>query len=178
MAPRAPIEAPGFDIGATAIRGVGLQTTAHRTVRNDPHVDAVLRSVKPRFARRLLSAHKTAEVRRRFPPLPHGTLVYLYASSPLRAIIGVLRIEAVHADAPEVLWPRYGHQLDITKEYFLEYLEDRGIASVVELQVDERWDHPVSLESMREFAALEPPQSFRYLSADQQDILRSLSRAI
>ncbi|WP_341935402.1 hypothetical protein MRBLWO14_001054 [Microbacterium sp. LWO14-1.2] len=155
-----------------------MQTTAHRTVRNDPHVNTVLLSVKPQFARRLLSGHKTAEVRRRFPTLAHGTAVYLYASSPLRAIIGVLHIEAVRTGAPEVLWPRYGDQLDITEEYFLEYLGDRGTASVVELRVDERWDRPVSLESMREFAALEPPQSYRYLSADQQDILRSLSRAI
>lgn len=137
---------------------------------------AVLLSVKPTFAMRLLSGHKTAEVRRRFPPLPRGTIVYLYASSPTRALIGVLRIVSVNTASPDVLWSRFGACLDIAEEYFRQYLEEKETATVIEMQVDERWTHPVSLEAMRAGAGVNPPQSYRYLNPEQEQTLRELSR--
>lgn len=137
---------------------------------------AVLLSVKPTFALRLLSGDKTAEVRRRFPPLPRGTMVYLYASSPTRALVGVLRIASVNTASPDVLWRRFGACLDIAEEYFRRYLEEKTTATVIEMQVDERWTHPVSLDAMRSGANLNPPQNYRYLNPEQERVLRKVAR--
>lgn len=137
---------------------------------------AVLLSVKPTFALRLLSGEKTAEVRRRFPHLPRGTTVYLYASSPTRALIGVLRIVSVNTASPDALWPQFGVALDIAEEYFRQYLEGKETATVIDMRVDERWTHPVSLDAMRASADVNPPQSYRYLNPEQERTLRELSR--
>lgn len=136
---------------------------------------AVLLSVKPQFALRLLSGHKTAELRRRFPALPRGTLVYLYASSPVRAVIGVLRVTQVHTDTPHALWSSFGRQLDITQEYFHAYLTKTEAASVIELQVVERWQRPVALGVLRANVGLHAPQSYRYLTSEHEQALRRLS---
>lgn len=138
---------------------------------------AVLLSVKPQFARRLLSGTKTAEVRRRFPELPSGTVVYLYASSPMRAVIGVLKIRRVHTGTPQWLWPTFGKQLDISKEYFHGYLAGRDAAAVIELQRAEQWERPVALDDLRTGLGVQAPQSYRYLSSELEQALRRLSAA-
>lgn len=138
-------------------------------------MSAVLLSVKPAFARRLLSGHKTAEVRRRFPSVLPGIDVYVYASTPERAVVGVLRLSAVHRDSPEALWERFATQLDITKSYFSEYVEDREAAVVVELCRKETWLRRVTLEELRAEVGVQPPQSFRYLDAAQVHQLRAIA---
>lgn len=138
-------------------------------------MSAVLLSVKPTFARRLLSGHKTAEVRRRFPAVPPGTDVYVYSSTPERAVVGVFRLSAVHRDSPQTLWERFAEQLDITETYFSEYLEDRAAAVVVELRLKESWPRPVTLDELRAGVGVQPPQSFRYLDAAQERQLRGIA---
>jgi len=139
-------------------------------------VSAVLLSIKPRFAVRILSGDKTAEVRRRFPALEPDTVMYLYASTPVRAVVGTLRLEAVHADTPHSLWRRFGPRLDISEEYFTEYLDGRNEAAVVELGVREKWSRPVTLDKLRTVVRVEPPQSFRYLDSAQEGELRKAAR--
>lgn len=138
-------------------------------------MSAVLLSVRPTFARRLLSGHKTAEVRRRFPAIPAGTDVYVYSSTPERAVVGVFRLSAVHKDSPQKLWERFAEQLDITKAYFSEYLEDRAAAVVVELCLKETWLRPVTLDELRASVGVQPPQSFRYLDTTQERQLRGVA---
>jgi predicted transcriptional regulator len=119
-----------------------------------------------------MSGAKTAEVRRRFPALPPNTTVYVYASSPVRAIIGTLRLDAVHVGATTALWQQFGERLDISKAYFDAYLDGRDSAAVVELRPHEGWGRTVSLDELRQHVGLEPPQSFRYLSLAHEALLR------
>ena len=50
-----------------------------------------LLSVRPRFAEALLNGTKTAEIRRRRANIPDGSLCLLYASAPVRALVGAIR---------------------------------------------------------------------------------------
>lgn len=141
-------------------------------------MNAVLLSVKPTFARRLLSGHKTAEVRRRFPSVPSGTVVYVYASTPERTVMGAFHLSAVHKDTPEALWERFEAHLDISNEYFNEYLDGRGEAAVIELRLKESWERTVTLEELRAEIGVQPPQSFRYLDAAQESRLRGIALTV
>lgn len=130
-------------------------------------------SLKPNFAERILTGHKTAEVRRRFPNLPPATLVFVYASSPTREVVGSFRLDAVHVAPPAELWDQFGDRLDISRAYFDEYLLDRKGASILEVGHVSRWKHAVPLARLRTDVRVEPPQSYRYLSAEQVSTLRA-----
>lgn len=137
---------------------------------------AVLLSLKPTFAARLLSGDKTAEVRRRFPILAAGAVVYVYASSPVCAVLGTLEIDGVHAEHPDRLWERFGTRLDITRDYFDAYLDGRTTGVVLELRPLSTWPAPVPLDDLRSHVQVEPPQSFRYLTPDHTRLLEAVTR--
>nr|WP_232528564.1 ASCH domain-containing protein [Microbacterium sp. MAH-37] len=129
-------------------------------------------SVKPRYARSILEGRKTAEVRRRFPDVPVGTVVVLYSSSPERAILGTVRVkQAVRVD-PSQVWERFSDVIDIDEEALTEYLAGAEASTVLEVEEPETWVRPVSLRSLRDLLGMEPPQSFRYLVPDQVALIR------
>lgn len=139
-------------------------------------MNAVLLSLKPNFAERILEGHKTAEVRRRFPNLPPTTRVFIYASSPSRAVLGSFILDAVHVGAPSTLWDQFGARLDINREYFDRYLEGTSSGSVLEVGTAVRWEQPIPLAQLRSAVGIEPPQSYRYLNLEQAAHLRDGAR--
>ena len=52
-----------------------------------PNLPIVL-AIHPEYADAILEGSKSFEIRRRCPDLPPGTLVYLYATSPISEIVG------------------------------------------------------------------------------------------
>jgi predicted transcriptional regulator len=134
---------------------------------------SVLLSVKPKFARSLMAGTKTAEVRRRFPDIAAGTLIYVYSSSPERAIVGTLRSEGVHRRGPNEVWEQFKEIIDIDERYLHDYLVNVDEAVVVEVSAPQPWNVPVSLAQLRELLGVEPPQSYRYLTEEQGSLLES-----
>lgn len=127
----------------------------------------LLLSVRPRFARALLDGTKTVEVRRRFPDVPSGTTVLLYSSSPERALLGTMRVRALVRIEAEDIWRTYKDEISIQWDELSAYLSGASMSSVLELESPVTWRHAVPLDSMRRVLGLEPPQSFRYLTARQ-----------
>ena len=136
---------------------------------------AVLISIRPKFARSLLAGTKTAEVRRRFPDLPSGTKLFVYSSSPDRAILGTLVLDAVQDCSPENVWLRFRLAIDIEKSRLDQYLSGAVSARVLQVLHPRLWVRPVSLEDLRSELGLEPAQSYRYLTDAESVLLESLS---
>lgn len=134
---------------------------------------AVLLSVKPRFARAILEGRKTVEVRRRFPQVPAGTTVVLYSSSPERAVLGTVRLKRAIRVDPKVVWETYSEDIGIEEDALEDYLAGADSSTVLQVEAPESWNRPISLSLLRETLGLEPPQSFRYLTADQVEEIRS-----
>lgn len=139
---------------------------------------SVLLSVKPKYAQSLMAGTKTAEVRRRFPDIAAGTLIYVYSSSPQRAIIGTLRSEEIHRRGPAEVWEQFNKVIDIDRANLNDYLANTDEAVVLEVSTPEPWHVPLPLSKLRELIGLEPPQSFRYLSEDQASVLQSGARRV
>jgi predicted transcriptional regulator len=99
---------------------------------------ALVLSVRPRFARAILSGSKTAELRRQRVSAPPGTAVILYSSSPMMAVVGTARIGAVDALAPRQAWRRYRKGLGLTKAEFDAYLEGNTMACVHSCDTEQR----------------------------------------
>lgn len=129
-------------------------------------------SVKPRYARAILEGRKTIEVRRRFPSVPAGTVVVLYASSPERAIIGTVRLKEMIRIDPSEVWAAYANDIEIDERSLDAYLDGAPESTLLEVESPETWARPVPLSVLRETLGFEPPQSFRYLASEQMDSLR------
>ena len=69
----------------------------------------LLLSLRPRFAELLLQGTKTVELRRVQPDVGRGTLVLLYASSPMRALVGTSVVEDVQVAARDDIWRLLQH---------------------------------------------------------------------
>jgi len=135
---------------------------------------AVLLSVRPRYANALLAGTKTAEVRRRFPHQPRGTIFYLYSSTPDRAILGTVQLDGIDRPTADRVWPQYADQIEIEEAALGDYLAASASAAILRVSKPARWQHKVPLELLRSCLQLEPPQSFRYLTNEHVTTLESL----
>lgn len=130
----------------------------------------VLLSVRPRFARGLVAGTKTAEVRRRFPELDANTEIYVYSSSPDRAVIGVVTLSEISRIAPADVWRQFSTEIEIDETDLDDYLAGVDYAAIIRVEGAVSWDRWVPLQQLRSLG-LEPAQSYRYLTAEQATAL-------
>ena len=125
-------------------------------------------SIKPRFADKILAGEKSVELRRVRPAVSAGTLVIFYASSPTREVVGTGRIKAIETDTPTAIWERHRSALGLRRSEYRTYFEGVRQAVGIVLTEVERLPESIPLADLRErLAGFEPPQSFRYVDADQ-----------
>lgn len=135
---------------------------------------AVLLSVRPRYANAILAGTKTAEVRRRFPHQAHGTTLYLYSSTPDRAILGTVKLDGIDRPSADRVWHQYADQIEIGEAALGDYLGESASAAILRVSEPARWQHKVPLGLLRSCLELEPPQSFRYLTDEHVRTLEIL----
>ena len=124
----------------------------------------LLLSIRPVHGEHILRGDKTVELRRRPPRRGEHTLIMLYLSSPVRAIVGIARTRRVLADTPARLWERIGVQAAVSRSLYERYFSDARVAYALELEQPERLTRPVPLSALRErWHGFHPPQSFRYV---------------
>ena len=133
-------------------------------------VNPVLISVHPSFATEIANGRKRVEFRRRWPRAEIDVAV-IYATSPLKAIVAVVRIDEVVRAGNTQLWDlskAYGGS--VTRTTLREYMSglEQGVALLLGQRVAP--DHALSPKDVfgDSFVA---PQSFRYLRAEEVDAL-------
>ena len=134
----------------------------------------MLISIRPNFADAILSGTKTVEVRRLRPAVDPGTVAYVYASAPRKAMLGFFQIESVVTQSVEDLWDIVNLGGAISQEYFDSYLVGRERASAIMISEARPLARPIELPVLRTiWPGFHPPQSFRYLTNSDADALSS-----
>ncbi|GGT50145.1 ASCH domain-containing protein [Actinomadura citrea] len=128
--------------------------------RNRP----LLLSLKPRFADAILNGSKTVELRRQRVSAQAGTLIYIYASSPVMALVGTVDLREVVVANPADIWERFQDQVGVTEREFRSYYESIETASALLLKNPRIWSESISLAQLRDLGSFHPPQSYRYFS--------------
>jgi predicted transcriptional regulator len=129
-----------------------------------------LLSIHPRFATAILNGEKQVEFRRRAPSSDTSHVI-VYATAPVKRIVGWFRVEGFEAEPPSVLWDRFGDVGGVEPDEFARYYAacDRGIAICV---ADvERVEPPAPIDAVG--ADVCPPQSFRYINWSVFEALRA-----
>lgn len=122
---------------------------------------SVLLSVKPHFAEAILAGEKKFEFRRALFRDPEVQTVVLYASSPVKRVVGEFSVGEIVSMTLDALWTHTQSSAGIERDYFDEYFSGRELGYAVEVQSARRYPQPLDLHS--DFGIDHPPQSFRYL---------------
>lgn len=122
----------------------------------------LLMSVRPSHAERILRGEKTVEIRKRFAKKWIGHQVSLYASTPVRSLVGGAKISAVTTDNPSSIWEKFGSRIAVSKAEFDEYVGEAS--EVYAIALDDVFAYPsrVSMSQISDLVGqrLVPPQSY------------------
>lgn len=142
-----------------------------------PATRPLLLSLRPRFAQAILEGTKTVELRRtRVSALP-GTLLVLYASSPVMAVVGVATMADRDTASPATIWRRYRDSLGLSRTEFYEYFAGAEHATALSIIAPRTLPEPLTLSWLRTHSAFQPPQSYRYIAPTDPSPLAELAVA-
>ncbi|MHB1035016.1 MAG: hypothetical protein ACYC35_15220 [Pirellulales bacterium] len=127
-------------------------------------------SVHPRFANGILAGTKRVELRRRSPRVADA--VVLYATSPVKAVVGAFTIESIVRLPLGLLWRQVRGIAEVTRAEYLDYFN--GLTEGVGIFVGHvvSLDRPVPLPELRRlWPGFHPPQGFQYLGDSEYKML-------
>ena len=122
-----------------------------------------LMSIRPIYADRIFRGEKRFEIRRRPVRLIPEALVLVYASAPVKAVVGAFTVKHVHVGSPETLWSKYSDGIGVSRLAYEQYLRGADVACAIE--VDEIVSLPETPLAVLRAAdeAFRPPQSYMFL---------------
>ena len=126
----------------------------------------IVLSLKPRFAQAILAGVKTVELRRTVPKIVIPTRALLYASSPVRALLGTCVITSVRSADLAALWHEYGSRSELPFHEFEQYFEGVDAGTALILSEPQALSRPIPLQDLRaKPRGFRPPQSYAYVDA-------------
>lgn len=136
----------------------------------------LLLSIRPEYANKIFDSNKTVELRRVRPRLLNeGDLVLIYVSSPIKAVVGSFKVDYIIEKPPRELWEEVKDKAGISKGKFYEYYQGTSKGIGIFFKDIHRFREQVELQSLRKkLPELKPPQSYRYMTAKQLKIVKSL----
>ena len=120
----------------------------------------VLLSIKPQFAELIFNGTKQYEYRRNIFSNRNVNKIIVYASSPVKKIIGEFEIEEILYDDINSLWNNTQNSAGISKKHFLQYFANKSKGYAIKINSINQYEVPRHLNSVNVSA---PPQSFMYL---------------
>jgi predicted transcriptional regulator len=132
----------------------------------------VLLSLRPKFARLILSGQKRAEIRRSSSRIEPGSIALVYASSPQSCLVGAARVESVFRRAPSTTWRRWGCDTGLSKSEFDDYVDGQAQVTTILLGDVVTFSASVSLGALRaRWQPFTAPQSYRYVGTSELDAI-------
>ena len=149
----------------------------HRNISPQSIVDArtikdLLISIQPRYAELIATGSKTIEFRRKFPCSDwiFGKKLWIYSSSPVRAVIAVAEVKGVEQMPISKLWTYHGLNGCIEKETFYSYFQGTSYGYAISLIKVKRLSASIKAKSLYE-RGFHVPQSYRYVTKDIHRLL-------
>lgn len=121
----------------------------------------VLLSIKPKYVEEIEKGNKGYEFRRAiFKNKPEEIVVY--ASSPVKKIVGSFSIGDIIEDTPDNLWNNYKDKAGICKNDFFEYFKGKSNGYALEIKDFKPLLEPI--DPYEKTPKFRPPQSFAYVN--------------
>lgn len=116
-------------------------------------MNAIL-SIKPQYVEEIAAGRKKFEFRKAFFKKPVEK-VYVYATAPVKRIVGEFRPCILLSGTPMDVWRFTDYYAGISKQEFDDYFKGREIAYAIMIDYYVKYKYPVSLPK-----GIRAPQSF------------------
>lgn len=126
----------------------------------------VVLSIKPEFAYKIFDGTKKFEFRKSIFKNSNIETVVVYASAPVKKVIGEFQIERILNYDLDTLWELTKEYSGISEDYFYEYFDKRETGFAIQIKSKVKFKQPKSLQD--DYKIITPPQSFTYLSAQDK----------
>lgn len=120
----------------------------------------VLLSIKPEFVEKILDGTKKYEYRKSMFKRKDVSTVIIYASYPVKKVVGEFRIKRIISEDVESLWNKTSESSGITKVFYDKYFQQKTMANAIEIGELTKYDNPKELS---DYNVLYAPQSFCYI---------------
>jgi predicted transcriptional regulator len=134
--------------------------------------DAII-SIRPDAADAILNGTKTVELRRKIPEIAIGARLWIYATRPVAAVVGIVAVTAVTKAHPPTIWQKHKDSADLDHVSFEKYFTGAQEAIAITLKSPERVG-PISVDQLRKILThFNPPRVLVRLTADDAEALWS-----
>lgn len=120
----------------------------------------MLLSINPEYVEKILDGTKKFEYRKRKCSRNNVDTIIIYATSPIKKVVGEVKIKDVLVDNPTEIWQITNQKSGITKEFFDSYYKNREIAVAYKLGKVTKYKKG---KSLTEYGVMHAPQSFIYI---------------
>ena len=120
----------------------------------------VLLSIKPEFVEKIFAGTKKYEFRKALFKRTDVTKVIIYASSPVKRVVGEFTIESILSDDVNTIWEQTKKESGITKDFYNSYFGKKRRANAIKI------GHLTKYEKARflsDYNINQAPQSFCYI---------------
>lgn len=123
---------------------------------------AVLLSIKPEFAEKIFNGTKGYEFRKSIFKRSDVRKIVVYASSPVKKVIGEFSIDKILSDTVDGIWKETHQKSGITKRFYQSYYENRNKAYAIKIGDTVRYK---KYRDLKDYNVMAAPQSFTYIQA-------------
>lgn len=96
--------------------------------------------INPRWAIAILDRSKRWELRTKRPSIDPGDIVVLYATAPLRAVVGSFVAGAILSGRPEAIWRAVQGEIASTRASYLQTFGERPLVHAIAVKRARRID--------------------------------------
>ncbi len=118
----------------------------------------VLLSIKPEFVEKIINGEKKFEFRRKIFKKDVDKVV-IYATSPLKLVVGEFVIEEIIKKDLDLLWQITNKYAGINEDYFWQYFKGVYFGYALKIGEVKLYDNYLKIQDI----GLTPPQSYVYL---------------
>ena len=130
-------------------------------------MDVVI-SIKPQYVDKIISKEKTYEFRRVVFKKEVDNVI-IYATAPMKKIVGSFELEEIIKDTPSNLWDNFSSESGICEKDFFSYFEGKDMGFALKVGELDILDEFIDVNLLDDFNA---PQSFVYV--DKEELFSSI----
>ena len=120
----------------------------------------VILSIKPKFCDAIRRGEKRYEFRKRvFKHRDEGDVVFMYATAPVKKIVGLFTIDSIFRGEPVAVWARCKEGAGLSKAEFFQYFGNSKDAFAIKIKEVQSFK---PIDPRTEISGFTPPQSFCY----------------
>ena len=120
----------------------------------------VLLSIKPEFVEKIFAGTKKYEFRKSLFKRSDVKYVVIYASAPIKRVVGEFEIDDILSDDVETVWEQTKMYSGISKSFYNSYFRNRKTANAIQIGNLIKYEETKLLS---DYHIRQAPQSFCYI---------------